>query len=115
MASTNWKKLYGPIVAAGTGAVDLYTSPANVSTVITKFSISNVTGTAATGTITITPSGGAAAQVWNKVVPGYPTLGGVIEVAELEGQILAAGDKITFTAGTGNALAPMISGVQYTQ
>ncbi len=114
MASTLWKRLYGPIVAVTTGAVDILTAPANVSLVMTKFIVSNVTGTAALATIQITPSGGAAAQILQKVIPGYPTMGGVVEMVELEGQILAPGDKVTFTAGTGNALSPMISGVAYT-
>lgn len=113
MASTLWKRLYGPLVAAGTGAVDILTAPANSAYVMTKFIVSNVTGTAALATISITPAGGAAAQIIQKVIPGYPTMGGVIEIVELEGQILNAGDKVTFTAGTANALSTMISGVQY--
>lgn len=115
MASTNWKNLYGPILAAVNTAVDILTVPANQSNVITKFTVSNITTTAALGTLAITPAGGTLRQVWQKVIPGYPTMGGVIEVVELEGQILGPGDKVTFTAGTANALCPMISGVAYTQ
>lgn len=114
MASTLWKRLYGPLVAVVNTAVDLFTVPVNTAYVMTKFIVSNVTGTAALATITITPAAGAAAQVVEKVIPGFPTMGGVIEIVELEGQILNAGDKLTFTAGTANALSPMISGVVYT-
>lgn len=113
--ATSWKRLYGPIVAAGTGAVAILTVPANQSYVITKFTISNVSGAAATATVQITPAGGVIAQVYQKVIPLPPIQGGVIEVVELEGQILGAGDVVTFTAGTAAALSPMISGVAYTQ
>jgi len=47
-------------------------------------------------------------------VPGYPTLGGCVEVTQLEGQILDAGDTITFTDVTGSVLVPFISGTAYT-
>lgn len=115
MASTNWKNLYPLTLATTTGAVAILTVPANQSNVITKFTVSNITATAALGTLEITPSGGTKRQVWQKVIPGYPTMGGLIEVVELEGQILGPGDVVTFTAGTANALCPMISGVAYTQ
>lgn len=114
MASTLWKRLYGPVVAIDTSSHVLLTAAANTADVITKFTVSNVTGTAALATITITPSGGAGFQVIQKVIPGFPTMGGVVEIVELEGHILNAGDALTFTAGTANALAPMISGVAYT-
>ena len=114
MASTNWKNLYPLTLATTTGAVAILTVPANQSNVITKFTISNITGTAALGTIAITPSGGTLRQVWSGNVPAAPTMGGVVEVVELEGQILSPGDVVTFTAGTANALCPMISGVAYT-
>ena len=112
--ATNWQKLYGPIVLPDTNPHDIVTAPANVSYLLTKFTLSNVTTSAATLTISITPSGGAAAQFYQRTIPGYPTIGGIIEVSELEGQILSPGDKITVTAGTGNAIAPMASGVAYT-
>lgn len=115
MASTNWKNLYPLTLATTTGAAAILTVPVNQSNVITKFTVSNITGTAALGIIEITPAGGTIRQVWSKIVPGSPTMGGVIEVVELEGQILGPGDVVTFTAGTANALCPMISGVAYTQ
>tara|TARA_R110000868_G_scaffold140401_1_gene355947 strand:- start:418 stop:765 length:348 start_codon:yes stop_codon:yes gene_type:complete len=113
--STNWKRLYGPTTATGTGAVAVLTSPANTAYVLTKLTVSNVTATAALATLSITPSGGAGlVQVWQKTIPGYPTTGSTMEVAELEGQILGAGDILTFTSGTANALSLMVSGVAYT-
>ncbi len=112
--STQWKKLYGPIVTPDSSAHIIYPVPANVSAVITKFSISNVTATAAVATIQITPAAGTIVLVFERSVPGKPVNGGIMEVAELEGQILNAGDTITFTDATGAALAPWISGVLYT-
>lgn len=112
--STNWTRLYGPIVAPDNAAHDILTAPVNVAYVLTKFTVSNVTASAATATITFTPFGGVAAQVVEKVIPGFPTVGGIVEIVELEGQIMNPGDKITFTDGTGASLAPMISGTAYT-
>lgn len=114
MSTTNWKRLYGPTVTPDSSAHVILTAPANVNYVITKFIVSNVSGAAALMTIGITASGGALTQMVKKIIPCQPTAGGVIEIVELEGQILAAGDTLTFTDATGAALAPMISGVAYT-
>lgn len=106
--ATNWKKLYGPTLAVPTSAVVIYTAATQTAVIITKFTISNVTGTAALATISI---GGV--QVYQRSIPGYPVNGGITEVVELEGHELSAGDAITFTAGTASALAPYLSGVEY--
>lgn len=112
--STNWKRIYGPIVAPDSSAHVIVTVNTGLVLVITKFSISNITTSAATATIAVTPSGGSLVQVYQKVIPQYPVQGGIMEVAELEGAELNAGDTITFTDATGSALAPWISGVYYT-
>ena len=113
--ATQWKRQYGPIVTPDAAAHTLITVPANQSFVITKFTISNNSGSAAQATITVTPSGGALAQVYKKIIPAAPVQGGVIEVVELEGQILGAADTLAFTDATGTVLIPYISGVAYTQ
>jgi len=106
--ATNWKKLYGPTTAANTSANVIYTTPVQTSVVLTKVTISNISGTAALATLAIN-----SIQLFQRSVPGYPTQGGVLEVTELEGHTLSATDTITFTAGTANVLALMISGVEY--
>jgi len=112
--STNWKRLYGPIVTPDNAAHVILTVPAQLAYVIGKFTISNNNAAAATATIGITPNGGALAQVYEKVIPGFPVQGGIMEVVELEGAILNAGDTITFTDSAGGQLIPFISGVAYT-
>lgn len=112
--STNWKRIYGPIVTPDSAAHVIVTVDPKLVLVITKFSISNVTTTAATATISITPAGGTLVQVYEKVIPGYPVQGGIMEVVELEGAELNAGDTITFTDSAGAVLVPWISGVYYT-
>ncbi len=111
--STNWKRLYGPTITPDSSA-HVILSAGTIGLVLTKFTVSNSTATAATCIIAITPSGGALAQVYERAVPGFPVQGGIMEVVELEGHILNPGDTVTFTDATGTVLTPMISGVQYT-
>lgn len=113
--ATQWKRQYGPTVTPDAAAHTLITIGANQSFVITKFTVSNNSGSAATATIKVTPAGGALSQIYSKVIPAAPVSGGVIEVVELEGQILGPADTLAFTDGTGGVLIPWISGVAYTQ
>ena len=112
--STNWKRFYGPTVTPDSSAHVLLAAQTLLVGVITKFTISNITATAAAATIAITPSGGALAQVYEKVIPGQPVQGGIMEVVELEGHELNPGDTLTFTDAAGGALVVWISGVYYT-
>jgi hypothetical protein len=111
--STQWKRQYGPIVTPDANPHVII--PASTSGfVIGKFAISNNSVSAATAVISVTPVGGALAQVYRRDVPGYPIQGGCLEVVEIEGQTLNAGDTLTFQDLTGGVLIPFISGVAYT-
>ena len=112
--STNWKKQYGPIVSPDSSPHIILTVPAQLELVITKYTVSNNNAAAATLTISVTPSGGTLAQVYERVVPGFPVQGGIAEIVELEGQMLNAGDTITSTDSAGGQLVTWISGVLYT-
>lgn len=114
MASTNLKNFYGPEKLPDTSDHDAVTVPANQSNLITKFTVNNITGTAAVFTATITPSGGSAVQVFQGTIPGAPITGSTIEVSALQGQTLDPGDVLTVNSGTANTLVVMISGIAYT-
>ena len=111
--STNWKRLYGPLAATDTSDHAIVTAATQTAIVLTKVTVSNITSTAALGTLSLNIGAGAVI-VWQRVVPGQNVQGGVLEVAELEGHTLNPGDILSFKAGTANALAPTASGVEYT-
>ncbi len=112
MSATNWNRQYGPTVTPDS-AIHVILPAVTYKQILTKFTVSNVSGAVSTATVTITPSGGAPVAVLVRQVPAQPTQGGIAELVELEGQILNAGDTLSFTDSAGAALAPMISIVQY--
>lgn len=85
-----------------------YTST-GLRTIVDKFTVANVTGTAATFALNLVPSGGAAGSgnllITRTIQPSETYL-----CPELVGHILDAGDFISTLAGTASALAIAASG-----
>lgn len=111
--STNWKRQYGPTVAAGTGKTVIIAAQ-TFALILSKVIVSNVGAGAALGTFFINPAGAGDVQVWQRQIPIAPVTGNPMEAVELEGQILNAGDTLSFQSDTAAYLAPMVSVVQYT-
>ncbi len=85
-----------------------YTSSA-VKTIVDKFTVTNVTGVAATFALNLVPSGGAAGSanllITRTIQPSETYL-----CPEIVGHTLDAGDFISTLAGTASALAIAASG-----
>lgn len=91
-----------------------YTAPAGTRTIIDKYTVTNVTGSSATFTGNIVPSGGAAGSS-NVVTQTKTIAANSTEVfPEQVGQILGPGDAISTLAGTASALVLRISGREIT-
>lgn len=85
-----------------------YTSAA-LRTIIDKFTVANVTGSAATFALNLVPSGGAAGNS-NLLISRTIQPSETYVCPELVGHILDAGDFISTLAGTASALAIAGSG-----
>lgn len=92
-----------------------YTSPlAGKGTWIDKAVFTNISGSAATLTVNIVPSGGSAGND-NKVIPGQSIAAGVVtSVAELAGKFIGPGDAIHWQASAGSAINGAINGREVT-
>lgn len=85
----------------------------SVTTEIDKFTATNVTGSNATLTVRIVPSGGTAGasnaiELTKTIVPGYPWT-----FPSLIGHVLAPGDFISTLAGTATAIVIRAAGREY--
>jgi hypothetical protein len=87
-----------------------YTAPAGTRTIIDKFTGTNTTGAAATLTIKLVPSGGAAGA--GNTITSAKTLqaGESYTFPEIVGHVLSPGDFISTLAGTATAITIRASG-----
>jgi hypothetical protein len=92
-----------------TGAVLQYTAPTLTTTQIAACTVSNKTGSPATVTVTITPSGGSARNIVYQVTVPANTQFPLYAVV---GQVLDPGDAIHALAGTASALDFHLSGFE---
>lgn len=86
-----------------------YTTPSGVRTLLDKFTGTNTTGSAATLTVKLIPSGGSAGAS-NQIVSKSLAAGECHTFPELVGQVLASGDVISTLAGTATAITIRASG-----
>ena len=88
-----------------------YTAPAGVRAIVDKFTVTNVTAAAATITIKVVPSGGAAGATNVITQTASVAANSVYQASEMVGQILNAGDFISTLA---SALVIRVSGREIT-
>ncbi len=105
------KKLAQSMVA-GTGETTVYTAPALTTTIVTQIVVANVTTTAATTSLSLVPSGGAAGD-GNRLYKNLMVPANSITVIDLK-QVMATGDFISIQQGTASACTTTISGVETT-
>ena len=107
------KALFNPLQAAAT-EVSQYVTPAATRTIIDKFTGTNTTGVAATLTVRLVPSGGAAG-VTNTIVSAKNLAAGeAYTFPEVVGHVLNPGDFISTIAGTAAAITIRASGREVT-
>lgn len=88
----------------------VYIAPSSTTTIIDKFTATNVTGSAATLTVCIVPFTSSASSS-NTIVSSFSVAGNTTQdFSSLQNQILNAGDFISITAGTASALVTRGSG-----
>lgn len=89
---------------------NLYAAPANVRTIIDKFTVTNTTASAATLTVHIMPSGGSLGA-GNIIVSAQSiAAGALVDFTALQNHILNSGDSIQVLSGTANALTIRANG-----
>lgn len=91
-----------------------YTSAPSVRTIVDKFTATNTTGTAATLTIRLVPSGGSAGASNTVLSAKSLAAGETYNCPEVVGHVLEAGDFISTLAGTAAAITIRASGRQVT-
>ena len=88
-----------------------YTTPVNTSAVVKRAVFCNTTGLAATITVYVVPSGGAAG-VTNEIIAAYSIAAGASYVSpELAGVVLGPGDTLQALSGTNAAVTIVVSGI----
>lgn len=87
-----------------------YTAPAATRTIIDKFTATNTTGAAATLTIYLVTSGGAAGAANTILSAKSIAAGDCYTCPEVVGHVLNPGDFIATGSGTNNALTIRSSG-----
>ena len=103
------KALFNPLQITA-AEVTQYTAPAATRTIIDKFTGTNTTASAATVTVKLVPSGGAAG-VGNTIVSAKALAAGeAYTFPELVGHVLNPGDFISTLAGTAAAITVRASG-----
>jgi hypothetical protein len=107
------KPLFNPLQAAAAETTQ-YTTPAGTRTIIDKFTGTNTTAVAATLTVRLVSSGGAAG-VSNTIVSAKTLAAGEsYTFPELVGHVLNPGDFISTLAGTAAAITIRASGREVT-
>lgn len=106
--SVTAKTLFGALQAQIT-ETSQYAAPAGTRTIIDKFTGTNTTGLAATLTVKLIPSGGAA-SVSNTIISKTLQAGEAYTFPEIVGHVLNPGDSISTIAGTAGALTIRSSG-----
>lgn len=92
------------------GQVTQYTCPASTRVILDKFTATNNTGLAATLTVNIVPSGGAAATANIILAAKVIAAGECYTCPEIVGQVLNAGAFVSTISGTNNAITIRMSG-----
>jgi hypothetical protein len=107
--SVSAKTLFEALQATN-AQVTQYTAPAGIRTIIDKFTGTNTTGAAATLTVNLVVSAGAAAA--GNTIVSAKTLqpGECYTFPEIVGHVLNAGDFISTIAGTAAAITIRASG-----
>jgi hypothetical protein len=107
------KSLFTPLQATN-AQTTLYTAPASTRTIIDKITGTNTTGTAATLTVNLVATGGAASAA--NTIASARTIGPgeTYTFPELVGHVLNAGDFISTLAGTAAAITVRASGREIT-
>lgn len=111
--SVTAKPLFNPLQAQSSETTQ-YTTPAGTRTIIDKFTGTNTTGSAATLTVKLVPSGGAAGAANTIISAKSLTAGEVYTFPEVVGHVLNAGDFISTLAGTATAITIRASGREVT-
>mgnify|MGYP001568287187 CR=1 FL=1 len=107
---------YTPLQMAQSNVASLvettvYTVPGATNAIVKQIVLANVTGLAATISISIVPSGGAAGD-GNRIVKDLSLPATSISVLDLM-QDMDTGDFISVKQGTSSAITTTISGVQW--
>lgn len=103
------KPLFEALQAAAANTTQ-YTAPNGIRTIIDKFTGTNTTGAAATLTIFLVASAGAAGAANTIVSAKTIQPGETYTFPEIVGHVLAQGDFIVTASGTGNAITVRASG-----
>lgn len=93
----------------GTGETTLYTVPAGRSVILKHIMVTNTTGSAATFTLSLVPSGGSPAASNRLYVATSVPANGLISL--ILSQVMNQGDFLSALQPTTNALTMHISGV----
>jgi hypothetical protein len=107
------KSLFPPLQAANSESTQ-YTAPVGTRTIIDKFTGTNTTGSSATLTIKLVPSGGTAAAANTVVSARSLSAGETYNFPEVVGHVLNTGDFISTLAGTASAISIRASGREVT-
>jgi hypothetical protein len=95
---------------AGIAAGIIYSTPASTRTIIDKFTACNSSGSTATLSVYIVPSG-QTAGISNTVISNFSLASGQTYVSsEMMNQILASGDTIQVVSGSVSAISVRASG-----
>lgn len=97
---------------ASTTETTVYTVPGSTSAIVKQFVFANVTGSSATISVSLVPSGGSAG-VTNRILEAVPLPANSITVVDLT-QVMATGDFISIKQGTASAITTTVSGVEST-
>lgn len=110
------KTLASAQYAQASSAAQIYSPPTNpaTTTIIDKFTVTNVTGSAATLSVYIVPSGNSAAANYMIVSALSIAANTAIDLTTLQNQILTQGDSLMALAGTGSAVVVRVSGREVT-
>lgn len=107
------KALFAPLQAQNAETTQ-YTTPAATRTIIDKFTGTNTTGAAATLTVKLVASGGAASASNTIVSAKNLAAGECYTFPEIVGHVLNPGDFISTLAGTATAITIRSSGREVT-
>lgn len=96
---------------ASTTETTVYTVPGATSAIVKEIVISNITNAAATLSISIVPSAGAAGDT-NRILKDLSFPANSISTLDIM-QVMATGDFISIKQGTASAICCTVSGVTF--
>lgn len=103
-----------PAQALTTTLSSYYTSRAKTKTLLSKLTLTNVTGSAETVDVHLVPSGGTADATNRLIQSRTLDTNEAWSAYPIEGQVLREGDSIHAVAGSNDAILIMASGVELT-